>query len=247
MTNFHLKNRQIKKPEKPLALWEQFNNNYSEFVKANPLWIGELIPLHPIDRNYRKISAIKYNINKLKKDLWTASNNNEWINKDAETSKWNSITLKSFTGGSQSFLIETELGIGEENRYKYTKAIEGCDYFKEILDNIPTDVYLVRILKLDAGGLIKFHTDNVVFKKTKDIIRCHIPIITNKNVKFRLGYPQMKPAPGLGIWKADVLHEKYLEAGYMWYTNVNALHGVINNSNEDRYHLVIDMRPPFPM
>ncbi len=243
MTNFSLEKRKLQKPVKPLSLFKQFNNNYHEFVKANPLWINELIPLYPIDMNYRKINLIKYDINKLINDLLIANKNTKWTDKDNETHKWTSITLKSLTGEDQPFLIETELGIGSNNKYKYTKAMEGCNYFKEILDNIPTDVYLVRLLKLDAGGLIKFHTDNVVFKKTKDIIRCHIPIITNKNVKFRLGYPQMRPAPGCGIWKADLLHEKHLDAGYMWYTNVNALHGVINNSNQDRYHLVIDMKP----
>ena len=49
--------------------------------------------------------------------------------------------------------------------------------------------------------------------------------------------------PGFKIWDADVLHERHLDYGHLWYTNVNTLHGVVNGGNTDRYHLVIDMRP----
>ena len=139
----------------------------------------------------------------------------------------------------------TKLGIGEQNLYIYTTAMKNCNYFKKILDEIPTDIYLVRILKLKSKGRIKFHTDEVVFNQTKDIIRCHLPIITHPNIKFQIGFPLNKPAEGFEIWNASVLHEKYLAPGKLWYTNVNTLHGVVNNSNIDRYHLVIDMRPPY--
>ena len=92
--------------------------------------------------------------------------------------------MKSFTGGDQSFLIDTELGEGIGNKYRYTSAISGCNYFKSILDSFPTEVYLVRILKLTANSILDFHTDEFVFKNKHKIIRCHLPIITNENVKW---------------------------------------------------------------
>ena len=107
---------------------------------------------------------------------------------------WQSITLKSSDGRDQSFLKQTKLGRGEKNTYHYTDAMKNCNYFKEILKEIPTDIYLVRILKLKAGGRIKFHTDETVFKQTRDIIRCHLPIITHQAVEFQIGFPIQKPA-----------------------------------------------------
>ena len=118
-----------------------------------------------------------------------------------------------------------------------------CSYLREIVESIPTDIYLVRILKLKAGGRIKFHTDEVVFKRRKDIIRCHLPIVTNDNVMFQIGFPRGSPAPGFEVWDADILHERHLDSGFLWFTNVNTLHGVANNGKTDRYHLVIDLRP----
>ena len=77
----------------------------------------------------------------------------------------------------------------------------------------------MRILKLKKNGRIKFHTDEHVFKDRK-IIRIHLPIITNPDVKFQIGYPVQKPAPGYNIWNAQNLQ---LKKGYLWFTNVNTL------------------------
>ena len=227
-----------------------------QLLKYNNLWTPTIVPHVPFDNNYFKIRNIKYNINLLKKDLQKAIKNTTWINKSKDK-HWKSITLKSYDGGDQSSLQLTKLGRGEENNYQYTQAIEGCDYFKKILNELPTDVYLVRILLLEEGGVINFHTDEIVFENKRDIIRCHIPIITHPKITFRLGFPlaywlnpNIKPTKKQyekvqqENWRARVLHEKHLEEGYMYYTNVNTLHSVVNNSNIPRYHLCIDMRPP---
>lgn len=229
-------------PSDKRTLAQKFQEDGKKFIEANPLWREPIIPLLPLNNNYTVIGKKMYNIELLKKDLQIAINNNTWINKDKS---WLSLTLKSIDGEDQSFLKETELGTGENNKYKYTVAMKECTYFKKILEEMPTDIYLVRILRLNAGARIKFHTDEVVFKNRKQIIRCHIPIITNPRVKFQLGYPLSSPAEGYEIWKAEVLHERHLDVGKLWYTNVNTLHGVVNNGITDRYHLVIDMKPPY--
>tara|TARA_B100000902_G_C27248887_1_gene884126 strand:+ start:529 stop:1245 length:717 start_codon:yes stop_codon:yes gene_type:complete len=214
-----------------------------ELLDYNGLWSINNVPHVPLNLNYFKITNIKYDIEALKHDLAIAKQNIKWTNKSKDK-RWKSITLKSYDGGDQSFLKKTELGTGGDNKYRYTNAMHGCKYFQKILAEIPTDIYLVRILLLEEGGIIKFHTDEEVFKNKTDIIRCHIPIITNPNIKFRIGFPLSSPAPGYEIWKASVMHEKHLEEGYMYYTNVNTLHSVVNNTKTPRYHLCIDMRPP---
>ena len=163
-----------------------------------------------------------------------------WKNKDEKD--WFSITLRSKDGEEQSFLEETDFGSGLGNTYKYTSLIKHTPYIKSILENLDTDVYLVRLLRLNANSIIKYHTDEIVFKN-KNIIRCHIPIITHSQVSFKIGYPLNKPAPGYHIWNATELYSQNLSAGYLWYTNVNCLHSVENNSNIDRIHLVLDIRP----
>ena len=209
----------------------------------SPLWTNVTRPLWPLDLNYFKIRSEQYDISLLRRDLSTAITNGQWINKD-RPGDWKSITLKGLGGKEQDFLKETSLGRGNSNDYKYTPIMEKCPYFRSILDNMPTDVYLVRILRPGPQSRIKFHTDELVFNDTDNIIRCHVPIITHPEVRFQIGFPLNAPADSYHVWNACELDSKHLDAGYLWLTNVNTLHGVVNNSNIDRYHLCIDCRPP---
>ena len=230
-----------------------------QLLDYNKLWTPTIVPHVPFKNNYFKIRNIRYDVNLLTRDLQQAVENTSWQNKSKDKC-WKSITLKSYDGKDQSFLKLTKLGRNKENTYQYTNAMKGCDYFKTILDELPTDVYLVRILLLEEGGVINFHTDEIVFENKRDIIRCHIPIITHPNITFRIGFPlaywlnpniesteKVYEKVQQENWRAQVLHEKHLEEGYMYYTNVNTLHSVINNSSVPRYHLCIDMRPPDEM
>jgi len=230
---------------------KQPNQTKQEILKYNKLWNDCTVPLLPLERNYFKITDKKYNIDNLKNDLKTAILNMDtsWVNKGE---KWKSITLKSEKGDEQSFLRKSFLGIGKNNCYKYTKAMKNCEYFKKILEEIPTDIYLVRILKLEERGIIGYHTDDEVFKEKTKIIRCHIPIVTHPNIEFGIGFPISKRPhpnkhpdnPDKKEYRALDLDKKHLEAGNMYYTNVNTLHAVYNPTNIARYHLCIDMRPP---
>ena len=94
---------------------------------------------------------------------------------------------------------------------------------------------------------MKYHNDEQVFRRYKDIIRCHIPLKTNSKSFFKIGYPIQAPADGYNIWKANDLIIKHLEEGYIFYTNVNTLHSVVNKGTSERVHLVIDLRPTASM
>ena len=217
-------------------------------ILRNKLWRGDIIPLLPIQRNYCIIDDTQFDIERLKIDLSIAQEYVKWTDKDLHTHKWKAITMNSYKGTDQPMLNENSINSESKQHYIPTKTLDQCLYFKEILKNFNTDIFLVRLLKLDAGGIIKYHTDESIFKNRYDIIRCHIPIITDPKCKFQLGYPIQRPATGNdGIWNAGLLHSCYITPGYMWYTNVNALHGVHNDSTVDRVHLVIDMKPTHEM
>ena len=207
----------------------------------NKLWNNITHPYFPIDNNYFIITPKRYNTDILTREILNLNEN--WVKKDIIADSWESITLKSINGEDQSFLIKSELKNGNENMYKYTDIIDKLPNIKKILDEIPSDIYLVRLLKLRKGKKIKYHTDEVVFNEREKIIRVHLPIITDPKIIFKIGYPLQKPGEGYYIWNAIDLHTKHLNEGYLWCTNVNTIHGVENNSEIDRIHLVIDMKP----
>ena len=64
--------------------------------------------------------------------------------------------------------------------------------------------------------------------------RCHIPIITNNKVDFWIGNPKQ--------------HKYNLKQASLYYLRTgDKTHWVRNNSNEDRIHMVIDMKPTAEM
>ena len=80
-------------------------------------------------------------------------------------------------------------------------------------------------INLPAKQKIATHTDNGYY--LTGVHRCHIPIITNDQVDFILGKQTVHMKPG-------VCYE----------INNAGLHGVVNNSDTDRIHLLIDIIPP---
>lgn len=226
----------------PPTLRQEIISNPRACIARNKLWRGDILPLLPIERNYFIIRAAPYDIGALTQDLRRAEEATEWASKDMHTHKWDSIALHSHDGLAQSH--PASIAGGDSHRYRPTRVLESCPYIRDVLQGLGTDIYLVRLLRLKAGGKIKFHTDESVFKQRYDIIRCHIPIVTHPGCRFQLGCPVQRPASGSdGVWNANVAHDRFLTPGYLWFTNVNALHAVENNSPVDRVHLVIDMKP----
>jgi hypothetical protein len=199
-----------------------------------------LIPKVPLERNIVKISNKKINTELMREEI---KNFNKWTNKDPFTHKWKSITLKSYNGENQDFLEKHYFGIKENNKFLYTENINHFLNIRFFLECLNCEIYLVRLLKLEKGGLIKYHTDGMVFREEKEIIRIHLPIITDEKNIVKIGYPLQEPAPGYSIWNAITFYKKNLEEGYLYYINVNTLHSVENRSEIDRVHLVIDLKP----
>ncbi|MEZ5892245.1 MAG: aspartyl/asparaginyl beta-hydroxylase domain-containing protein [Parvularculaceae bacterium] len=79
--------------------------------------------------------------------------------------------------------------------------------------------------KLKAGGRIMPHIDHLGSFRISH--RIHIPITTNKRVRFMLdGRPHQ------------------MEVGRAYEINNQMTHGVINSGNEDRIHFIFDYAPP---
>lgn len=86
------------------------------------------------------------------------------------------------------------------------------------------DVVRVILIKLKDHGIIRRHTDS--HKILIESHRCHIPIITNDNVIFGIGE-----------------NEYNLKEGIIYEVNNGIQHYVLNNSDQDRIHLLIDILP----
>ena len=198
-----------------------------------------LIPKVPLERNIVKISNKKINTELMREEI---KNFNKWTNKDPFTHKWKSITLKSYNGENQDFLEKHYFGVKEDNKFLYTENINHFLNIRFFLECLNCEIYLVRLLKLEKGGLIKYHTDGMVFREEKELIRIHLPIITDEKNIVKIGYPLQEPAAGYSIWNAITFYKKNLEEGYLYYINVNTLHSVENRSEIDRVHLVIDLK-----
>ena len=105
---------------------------------------------------------------------------------------------------------------------------------KPILENILSDIkkfYGYENLKLTnviftelrKGGIIPEHVDSGQMLTTNH--RIHIPLISHPDVKFTLDHK-----------------DYYLEPGHGYEINNQIIHEVINESNIDRLHMIIDLK-----
>lgn len=114
--------------------------------------------------------------------------------------------------------------IGKTHTNFYKLKIETfLEIIKPLYESIYGEGYFVRVLlvKLKAKTKIAPHVDN-----GESLINCkrtHIPIITNDYVTFTVGG-----------------ETKCLKEGEIWEIDNTKEHSVINDSNENRIHLIID-------
>lgn len=131
---------------------------------------------------------------------------------------WSAIPLRSINGKTDDIFVSPH----EHAVYKDTLFLQQSNYLQEVLSSFNCPLLAVRLLKLEAGALIKEHRDaDLAFEKGE--IRIHIPVQTNKEVAFYLDNERI-----------------HLEEGECWYMNFNLPHSLENKSNSARIHLVID-------
>lgn len=132
--------------------------------------------------------------------------------------EWSAIPLRSIAGKTDDIIISP----GDNPNYCDTYFLKSSTYMKEVLQTFQCPLQAVRLLKLNAGSIIKEHRDaELNFEKGE--IRLHIPVCTHPDVEFFLDQERMN-----------------LKEGECWYMNFNLTHAINNKSSINRVHLVID-------
>jgi len=132
--------------------------------------------------------------------------------------EWNAIPLRSVDGKIDNIIISPE----EKPNYVNTTFLDRSPYLQEVLQHFKCPLQAVRLLKLNAGSIIKEHRDaELNFEKGE--IRLHVPVRTHADVEFVLDNERLD-----------------LKAGECWYMNFDLPHTINNKSNIDRIHLVVD-------
>jgi hypothetical protein len=132
---------------------------------------------------------------------------------------WSAIPLRSIGGAINNIIIAPD---GNKD-YRDTVLLDQCPYIKEVLAHFKCPLLAVRLLKLDAGAVIKEHRDAELYFE-KGEARLHIPVITDDEVYMYLDKERVHP-----------------RQGECWYMNFNLPHSIENKSAVNRIHLVMDV------
>ena len=134
--------------------------------------------------------------------------------------EWSVIPLRSPAGETHPVRM---IGTGPTAQsFVDTPYLEGCPYFREVLNRFRCPLRVARLMRLTPGSIIKEHSDpDLSFEG--GMVRFHIPVSTNDAVEFYLNNTRV-----------------VLEAGSLWYLRLSEPHRVLNRGSTDRVHLVID-------
>lgn len=110
-----------------------------------------------------------------------------------------------------------------------TRALRESQYLSTVVNTFRqhTNVTLVRLLRLEAGGIINEHTDPTLgLEIPKSVIRLTIPIFSDETVSFYLN-DQVVP----------------MKPGECWYLRLCDPHRIDNTGDVERINMTIDMIP----
>ena len=143
----------------------------------------------------------------------------EWIahaNTSAYEKDWRCVPLRSVEGRSDNIL-----SIDGVN-YRDSEILSRCPYFREVIDSFQCEKTSVRLMEMGPGSTIKLHKDRGTSFEG-GTARIHVPIMTAPAVLFT-------------VEDEDV----HFSVGNAWYLNASCLHGVRNESDIPRIHLMLD-------
>jgi hypothetical protein len=157
---------------------------------------------------------LKSDLARVREEEWTPHFNERDYGGD-----WRGVALRS-QNGDKSFLFASFVGAAE---FRDTELMDRCAYFRELLSVFECPVKAVRLLSLGAGSFVREHRDHALSYEDGEM-RIHIPVQTSGEVEF---YVDGERLP--------------LEEGRTYYINVNLPHRIVNGSDVDRVHLVLDI------
>ena len=163
-----------------------------------------------------------YDITDIK--TYIESVNDEWLENTYRQTKF-----KRPHGNTNSIIVTSFPDNWDGNKYPITvNKINIYELIKPIVVELETlfggKVGKAMFAKLSANKNITIHKDCGYYLNS--VHRCHIPIITNEQVMFTVG--------------DETISMKY---GSCVEIDNNIDHGVMNNSDQDRVHLIIDIIP----
>ena len=133
---------------------------------------------------------------------------------------WSVLPLRCTKGATHPILqIYSDPSITE---FEDTALLARSPYFREVLATFRCPLQAVRLMRLTPGSIIKEHRDNDLQAEC-GVARLHIPIVTNRDVDFRLNGERV-----------------VLDPGSVWYLRLSDPHCVANHGSANRVHLVID-------
>lgn len=110
-----------------------------------------------------------------------------------------------------------------------SRALLESPYYMSIVDffRAHTTVNLVRLLRLEAGAVVKEHTDPTLgLQIEKSVIRLTVPVLSPPEVEFYLNNSLVPMQPG-----------------ECWYMRLTDPHRIVNQSDAERVNFTIDMIP----
>jgi hypothetical protein len=151
--------------------------------------------------------------------------------RDGESTGWASLTLYGL--GEDKTASWQQYGFKDSYEYSknldWTLSINQAPVTKKfLLNNFPSKKYgRVRFMLLKAGGRINMHTDS------------RAPLLENINLVLN------NPKNCLWRWGHDD-SKFFMEPGCAYAMNISYPHEVVNNSNEDRYHMIVTRHDSTP-
>jgi hypothetical protein len=159
-----------------------------------------------------------FDLARLQEDLGRVAAS-EWIdhfNTSAYEKGWRCAPLRSVEGRSDHILPV------ENDRFEDTAILQRCAYFRHAIDQFQCEKTSIRLMALEAGGVIHEHRDQGSALED-GLTRLHIPVQTSPLATYRIDG-----------------EEVHFSAGAAWYLNASCLHGAHNRSPQARVHLMID-------
>jgi mannose-6-phosphate isomerase-like protein (cupin superfamily) len=160
------------------------------------------------------IKSIQKEIEMLQSDDWKPH-----FNKADYEGGWDVLPFRSPGGGLNPFAESLN-----NEGYADTALLNQCPAVRALLNSLQCEKLSARLLNLQAGAVIKEHTDKELYFE-KGEARLHFPIITNSFVEFYLDNERLQ-----------------MQEGSCWYINANLPHRLANKGSSNRIHLVVDCK-----
>ena len=233
--------------------FERIDNKVSSFADMYGIWCrqNELLPIEKIEESQecslQRLIMVVPPVQPLVKQLYKIEDElfaNHYSNYN-KGNTWKGIVLKGY-GGKEDFIIKPSDMTNswkKENKEKLDreckdtplrKRLDEVEKFIELLEVEENDIERIRILKLGKDeGELERHTDiqdRDAGLNDGQWARLHFPLVTNDWVFFTQ-------------WNTDGTETvAHMDIGELWYLDMRKPHTAINHGDEDRYHLIIDVK-----